>query len=64
MPSYWGPFRDNESMSDVTEVDAQINLDLVSVLDQVFDKAVNGEYQPCYRHGEQARVVKGEFKYA
>ncbi len=63
VPSYWGPFRDDESLPDATEVDAAINLDLVSVLNQVFDKAVNGQYKPRFQQGEKAWIKKGEFNY-
>lgn len=61
--SYWGPIRDDSSRPDATEVDTQINLDLVSVLDQTFDKAVNGKFQPRFQQGEHARVEKGVFHY-
>lgn len=64
VPSYWGPLRDDESLSDVTEVDTEINLDLVSVLNQVFDKAVNGQYKPRFQQGEEAWIKKGVFRYA
>ncbi len=63
VPSYWGPIRDDESLPDATEVDTEINLDLVSVLNQVFDKAVNGHYKPRFQQGEKAWIKKGEFHY-
>lgn len=64
VPSYWGPLRDNESLPDATEIDTEINLDLVSVLNQVFDKAVSGRYKPRFQQNEDARIKKGEFYYA
>ena len=64
VPSYWGPLRDNESLPDATEVDTGINLDLVSVLNQVFNKAVSGQYKPRFQQGEEAWIKKGEFHYA
>jgi len=64
VPSYWGALRDNESLSDATEVDTEINLDLVSVLNQVFSKAVNGQYKPRFQQGKEAWIKKGEFNYA
>jgi len=63
VPSYWGPLRNDESLSDATEVDIGVNLDLVSVLNQVFDKAVNGQYKPRFQQGEEAWIKKGEFHY-
>lgn len=63
VPSYWGPIRDDESLPDATEVDTEINLDLISVLNQVFDKAVNGRYKPRFQQGEKAWIKKGEFHY-
>ncbi|GBE08386.1 CRISPR-associated protein Cas5 [bacterium BMS3Bbin11] len=64
VPSYWGPLRDDESLPDATEVDTEINLDLVSVLNQVFDKAVNGRYKPRFQQGEEVWIKKGAFNYA
>lgn len=63
VPSYWGPLRDNESLPDATEIDTEINLDLVSVLNQVFDKAVSGHYKPRFQQGENAWIKNGEFYY-
>ncbi len=63
VPNYWGPLRDDETLPDATEVDTEINLDLVSVLNQVFDKAVNGQYKPQFQQGEEAWIKKGEFNY-
>lgn len=57
--SYWGKFRDEE-----TGVDTEINIDLVSVLSQVFDKAVRGAYQPRFHQGESTWITNGEFYYA
>ena len=62
--SYWGPFRDKATLENATEIDTGINLDLVTVLEQVFDKAVNGKYQPQFTHGSSAWVKNGEFHYA
>ena len=64
MASYWGPLRNNDTLVDATEVDTDINLNLVSVLNQVFDKAVNGRYRPEFQHGQSAQVQNGEFLYA
>lgn len=57
--SYWGNFRKDE-----TEVDTDINIDLVSVLSQVFDKAVQGKYQPRFHQGAATLIKNGEFNYA
>lgn len=66
VPSYWGEIRNDASLPDATEVDTDINLDLVSVLERVFDKAVNGDQfkpKPIFQHGESAWIQKGEFRY-
>lgn len=68
VPSYWGALRDNKSLPDATEVDTEINLDLVSVLNQVFEKAVTPKtevrrYKPRFQQGEKAWIKKGEFCY-
>jgi len=63
VPSYWGEVRDDVSLPNATEIDTDINLDLVSVLDQVFDKPVNGKYKPKFQQGEHAWVKGGEFRY-
>ncbi len=63
VPSYWGPLRDGDSQFGMTEVDTDVNLDLVSVLTQVFDKAVKGQYKPRFQQGDDARINKGEFHY-
>jgi CRISPR-associated protein Cas5d len=62
--SYWGPFRDNISCKEATEVDTEINLQLVSILTQVFDKAVHGKYYPKFHQGSSVWLKKGEFHYA
>ncbi len=62
--SYWGPLRNNNALIDATEVDTDINLNLVSVLNQVFDKAVSGRYRPEFQHAQSAQVQNGEFHYA
>lgn len=64
VPSYWGEIRNDDRLEDVTVVDTAINLDLVSVLNQVFDKAVAGKYSPGFKQGEYARIEKGVFRYA
>lgn len=65
VPTYWGPIRDSEnSNGGETEVDCDINLDLVSILNQVFDKAVAGKYEPNFAIGTKAFITKGEFYYA
>lgn len=64
-PDYWGPVRDSkDSFQYQTEVDESISLDLVSFLDQVFDKAVAGKYQPKFLTGEKALLKSGVFTYA
>ncbi len=62
--SYWGSFRETELSGVATEVDTSINLDMVSVLTQVFGKAVNGRYQPQFQQGKSAVITNGEFYYA
>ena len=65
VPSYWGPLRSEETKEMVqTEVDVDINIDLVSVLNSVFDKAVGGCYSPSFSQGENAFIKKGVFYYA
>ena len=65
VPSYWGPIRDAEnSMSYQTEVDKAVNIDLVSMLQQVFDRSVAGSYQPSFVQAENAIIKNGEFYYA
>ena len=60
---YWGPVRNTETKME-TEIDTSISLDLVSVLDQIFDKAIAGKYQPKFLTGEQAMLKEGVFHYA
>jgi CRISPR-associated protein Cas5d len=62
--SYWGPFRDNANNVELSEVDTEINLDLVSILTQVFDKAVRGKYHPTFHQGPSTWLKNGEFHYA
>ncbi len=65
VPSYWGPIRDVENPILVqTEVDKSISIDLVSMLQQVFDRAVSGEYRPSFVRAEHAIIKNGEFYYA
>lgn len=65
VPSYWGPIRDaDNSVPFQTEVDKTISIDLVSMLQQVFDRAVSGNYQPKFVRDEHAIVKNGEFYYA
>ncbi|WP_230660578.1 CRISPR-associated protein Cas5 [Psychrobacter sp. I-STPA10] len=56
--NYWGKFREDEY-----EVDKSINENLVSVLNQVFDKAVSGSYAPEFQRNEQAYIKAGVFYY-
>lgn len=56
--NYWGEFR-----HDIYEVDNKLNEDLVSVLNQVFDKAVSGNFNPTYQRSEQAQIKSGVFYY-
>ncbi len=62
--SYWGPLRDDPSQEDATEVDKAICIDMVSVLERVFDMEVNGSYKPLFRQDESSKIVNGEFYYA
>lgn len=55
-PSYVGPFRAS------TVVDRSIVIDVPSMLHSVFDKAVNGTWQP--RYVQDARIEKGVLEYA
>jgi len=55
-PSYVGPFRDS------TQVEESINADLPSMLHSVFDKAVNGVWQP--RFTQDVRIERGVLQYA
>ena len=58
VPSYWGEPRET------TEIDTAVTLDMVSILSQVFDKAVAGGYGPCFKRGGDALVENGVFHYA
>jgi CRISPR-associated protein Cas5d len=62
VPSYWGPFR--EEGVDRTERDFGFNINMMSVLDQVFDKGVSGKYAPTFKQNEHAFIKEGEFVYA
>ena len=65
VPSYWGTIRDNDKSTPFqTEVDRAINIDLVSMLQQVFDRAVSGNYQPSFVQADNAIIKNGEFYYA
>ncbi len=65
VPSYWGSIRDFEEATPYqTEVDFDINLDLVSILHRVFDKAVSGVYSPDFQQGDKAIINNGAFHYA
>jgi CRISPR-associated protein Cas5d len=55
-PSYVGPFREP------TVVEESITLEIPSMLHSVFDKAVNGAWQP--RFVQNARIEKGVLEYA
>ncbi len=57
--SYWGIFRKNDY-----EVDKAINLELVSILKQVFNRKINGSYQPVFHRGQQAIIKDGGLDYA
>ena len=64
VPSYWGELRNQDNLSGIQSViDEQINLDLVSVLSQVFDKAIGGAYAPRFVQAQQALIEKGVFNY-
>ena len=55
VPSYMGPFRPE------TEMNTSINETMASMLHSVFDKPVNGERNPEFRH--DASIKNGELKY-
>ena len=64
VPSYWGALRNHEStITTKTEVDKNINLNLVSVLKGMFSDPVNGKYAPCFQQGDNAWIREGEFRY-
>lgn len=58
VPSYWGPFRES------TEINTEVNLNLVSVLKNMFDMPLEGRFKPQFQQGESAWVKKGVFHYA
>ena len=61
--SYWGEFRDGKQGREiVTEVDDALNLDIPSMLHSVFDRPVDGSYQP--RFVQQVSIRKGTLVYA
>ncbi len=65
VPSYWGPLRDSiDAMPYQTEIDQDINLNLISVLHQVFNKSISGQYGPTFVQGEKAFIKNGVFYYA
>jgi len=65
VPSYWGPLRDVDNPTHYqTEVDKAINIDLVSMLQQTFDKAIAGDYKPSFVQSEKAIIKNGEYSYA
>lgn len=65
VPSYWGTIRDADNpIPYQTEVDKAINIDLVSMLQQVFDRAVAGSYQPRFVQAESAIIKNGAYLYA
>lgn len=48
--SYWGPPRDGrDGLPAVTEVDRSVTLTIPSMLVSVFDRPVNGRYDPVFR---------------
>ena len=55
VPSYMGPFRPE------TEMNTSINETMASMLHSVFDKPVNGERNPEFRH--DASIKNGELNY-
>ena len=57
VPSYWGTFRNS------TEIDSDINLNMVSMLSKVFNKAVGGIYSPQFVQCENAVIKEGVFCY-
>jgi len=58
VPSYWGQIRES------TEVDTSVNLNLVSVLKGVFDTPLQGQFNPEFQRGKDARIEEGVFRYA
>ncbi len=63
VPSYWGPLRDTDKITEQTEVDTEIHLNMVSVLKQVFDKAIGGSYEPSFIQKEKAVIRGGVYYY-
>jgi CRISPR-associated protein Cas5d len=57
VPSYWGRFRST------TVVDTDISINMVSMLNKTFDKAVSGNYNPQFVQQEKAIISKGVFCY-
>lgn len=54
--SYWGPFR-----NDLMEVDTALSLEIPSMLLGIWDRPVNGGYDPDYR--QEVRVNAGILRY-
>jgi len=63
VPDYWGPFRNSMQFSEQTETDVDINEDMISVLNRVFGKPVNGTYNPHFVQGEKAIIKNGVYCY-
>ena len=63
VPSYWGVFCYFEKIEEATEIDQEINLNMVSVLNQVFSKAVRGTYRPSFVQKERALIKNGVYYY-
>lgn len=54
--SYWGSFRDGaNSQPIVTELDADLNLTIPSLLERVFDEPVSGRYSPRFLYDVEVR---------
>lgn len=63
-PTYWGPCRTDDDSNPVkTEVDQEINLEIMSLLHHIFDQPISGYYQPEFKQGEASRIVKGVLTY-
>lgn len=58
VPSYWGTIRQS------TEVDTEINLNLVSVVKGTFDTPLEGKFSPQFQQGDAAHIKNGVFHYA
>ncbi len=63
VPSYWGPLRNTDQDSEQTEIDTDISLNMVSVLNQVFDRAISGFYNPQFIQNDKSVIQNGEFYY-